>query len=87
MYRFSENLENYFDLFLNDSGNKNWLPGIKKEENYKVNIPSEVKKGDYVLKFKLVERTFAISQDIQTGIQTSSLDPQNYTEIGKISIR
>jgi hypothetical protein len=83
----SKNPEKSFDLFLYDSGNKNWLPGINKEENYRVKIPSEVKKGDYVLKFKLMERIPESDRDIQIGIKASIIDSQDYTKIGKISIR
>jgi len=56
VYCFSENPEKSFDLFVYDSGNKNWLSGIKKWKNYLVKIPSGVKKGDYLLKFKLVKK-------------------------------
>jgi hypothetical protein len=83
----SEKPENSFDLFLDDSGNKNWLPGINKVENYEVKIPSEVKKGDYLLKIKLLERTPEKDHDIQIGIKTSGLDSLNYFEIAKINIQ
>ncbi len=82
----SEKPDKSFDLFLNDSGNINWLPGIKHEENYQVKIPFEVKKGDFILKFKLVDRTHEPYRDIQIGIKAGRIDPENYIEIGKISI-
>jgi hypothetical protein len=82
----SENPANSFDLFLDDSGNKNWLPGINKIENYLIKIPPETTKGKYVLRFKLVEKNLDSIQDVQIGIKISSLDSQNYIEIGQISI-
>ncbi len=83
----SQKHEDSFDLFLDDSGNMNWLPGINKVENYKVRIPSKVKKGDFILKFKLLERTPENDRDIQIGLKTGSSDSLNYTEIAKIKIK
>ena len=76
-----------FDLFLNDSGNKNWLPGFEKSEIYFFKIPLETKKGNYILKFKLVEKNSDSIQDIQIGINANSLDPQNFLEIGRITVK
>jgi hypothetical protein len=83
----SEKPENSFNLVIEDSGNKSWLPGIKKKEDYHILIPSKVKKDNYVLKFKLVEKIPESDRNIQIGMKASRIDPVGFTEIGQISIR
>jgi len=52
VFRFqSENPESSFDVPAINSGNKNWLPGIRKTETYKIEIPEHVKTGSYIVKF------------------------------------
>jgi hypothetical protein len=75
-----------FDIYMDNSGNKNWLPGIERSEIYSVKIPSGTKKGNYIMKFKLVEKNPDGVQDIQTGVKIKSLDSQNFLEISRIKI-
>jgi hypothetical protein len=69
-----------------DSGNKNWLPGMSKIENYQIEIPSSTKKGVYTLKFKLIDQ----SQEnllIQIGIKATQTDASGFVELGIISVK
>lgn len=46
-----------------------WLPGMSKTENYQFDIPSEAKKGDYILKFKLTDQSTDPDQTVQIGLE------------------
>jgi len=83
----SENSQNSFSLLPVNSGNKEWLPGVSKIENYKFEIPDKVQKGSYRLKFKLIEQSESNTTLIQTGIKTSLVDPDGFVELGTIQIR
>jgi hypothetical protein len=87
IFRFeSKDLANSFEMKPVDSGNKNWLPGINKTEVYQIEIPSSTKKGDYTLKFKLVDQ----SQEnllIQIGIKTTQIDASGFVDLGPVNIK
>ena len=88
LFRFeSKDQSNSFDAKPLDSGNKNWLPGISKTENYQIDIPATTKKGEYVLKFKLVDQSEASKQQIQIGLKESLTDQNGYVELGQITIK
>ena len=38
-----------------DSGNRNWLPDTSRRETYTLDLPPDIKKGKYDLKFKLTD--------------------------------
>jgi hypothetical protein len=82
----SENPENSFEIPPVNSGNIDWLPGISKSEKYKFEIPSEVKSGNYLLKFKLIEQSDAGISPIQIGVKESLIDQSDFIELGKVKI-
>lgn len=86
IFRFeSKDTNNSFEVLAN-SGNKNWLPGIGKTEKYQLEIPSKVKKGGYILKFRLEEQTEESSQPVQIGIKESVIDAKGFVELGPVTI-
>jgi len=88
VFRFdSENSLNSFNLPPVNSQNRDWLPGISKVEKYKFEIPANAKKGNYRLKFKLIEQLDANTTLIQTGIKASLVDQDGFVELGTIQIR
>lgn len=82
----SKDQNSTFELKPVDSGNKNWLPGIIKTEIYQFDIPTEVKKGDYILKFKLTDPSTDPDQTVQIGLNGSLIDQNGFAELGKIQI-
>ncbi len=83
----SENPAYSFDLVINDSGNKNWIPEIIKTENYSFDIPAEAQKGEYVLKFRLEEVYGETKQAIQIGLNESLTDKNGFTILGKVELK
>jgi hypothetical protein len=81
----SENPKNTFDVSIN-SGNKAWLPGLSKTEQYNIDIPSKAGKGIYNLKFRLAEQIGAKSQPIHIGVKESFIDEEGFIVIGSITI-
>jgi hypothetical protein len=77
--------ENSFDLFLEDSGNKNWLPDIVKVERYLIAIPPKTPKGQYKLSFKLVDQANEMNQDIQLGLKEKAIGNQGFIYLGNVS--
>lgn len=69
----SKDLGNSFEMKPIDSKNKSWLPGISKTENYQIEVPEESKKGEYILKFKLVDQSQESIQLIQIGLKETQL--------------
>ena len=87
VFRFeSENPENSFEILPINSGNTDWLPGISKSEKYKFEIPSKVKSGNYLVKFKLVEQSDAGIIPIQIGVKETLIDRNGFIELGRIKI-
>ena len=82
----SENPENSFTLHPFYSGNKKWLPGMNKTENYSIDLPAQAKEGRYTLKFKLEEIVGETIQPIQLGINVSLLDKSGFVELGNVKI-
>lgn len=70
-----ENKDKSFDIVIQDSGNKNWLPNQLFTQSYKINLPQAIAKGDYKMSFKLVEKMAEDCRDIQVGIS------KNYTNV------
>jgi hypothetical protein len=79
--------ENSFELSLDDSGNKNWLPEKIKVEKYKFAIPPKTKKGQYKLSFKLTDKTNEKGQDIQLGLKEESIGSQGFVDLAEVSIQ
>ena len=87
VFRFeSEKPENSFEILPVDSKNKEWLPGIGKREKYNLEIPSEVKSGNYLLKFKLIEQSESGIIPIQIGVKETLIDQNGFTLLGKVKI-
>ncbi len=85
-YIESQNPKNSFEVSPFDSGNLTWLPGINKREKYSIEIPSNTKPGDYILKFKLIEHLESGTSPIQIGIKESLIDQNGFVELGKVKI-
>jgi len=81
-----ENPKNTVEILQMNAGNKDWLPGIISRQKYRLEIPSAVKSGKYLLKFKLIEKTEAGTTPIQIGVKESVIDQNGFIEIGRIII-
>lgn len=82
-----ENSKNIFDLTITESGNKSWLPGIEKEEQYSFNLPSGISKGKYKLKFKLKDTFSENQRDIFIGLKNSNQDMDHFSGLGEVEIK
>jgi len=82
----SENPKNSFTLLPFSSGNKNWLPGMNKIENYSLELPAQTKEGSYTLKFRLEEIYGETIQPIQLGLSESSIDKSGFVVLGNVKI-
>lgn len=77
-----------FDVVINDSGNKNWLPGKKKQkELYKFELPPAFPKGEYHLKFKLMDQSTDPQQDVKVGLQETLIDSDGFVFIEKVLLQ
>jgi hypothetical protein len=81
----SENPENSFDISIN-SGNKTWLPGLSKTEQYKIDILKKARKGTYFLKFRLAEQNGENSLPVQIGVKESEIDNEGFVKLGEIRL-
>lgn len=72
------------DLIMEDSGNKNWLPGMKHKETYRMELPSTLKKGEYLLKFKLMDNSCIPHRDVKVGLKTDKLDENGFAIIDRV---
>jgi len=79
------NKSNIYDITLYDSGNKNWLPGMIYSETYNFNLPSDIRNGNYHLKFKLKD-TYDTKRDIFLGIQEKLMDSFHFITTGQVII-
>lgn len=70
-----------------ESKNKNWAPGISQKESYSFELPSEVKKGTYTLKFILAEISGEAFQPILLGVKESIMDKDGFITLGEIEIK
>jgi hypothetical protein len=76
-----------FDVQINDSGNKMWLPQIEKTENYSINLPGNIRKGEYHLSVKLFDRSFGQPRDVLVGVISTQLDQENFFNLGQIVVK
>jgi hypothetical protein len=83
----SDNPEASFDLPAIHSGNKSWLPGIRKTENYNLSIPENAKRGRYIMKFRLEEKEGVNIRPILTGMKESATDEKGFVDLGPVTIR
>jgi hypothetical protein len=87
VFRFESDVpENSFETAPVGSGNKKWLPGIVKSENYYPEVPATVKTGNYILKIKLIEQTESGNIPIQIGVKEAIIDNSNFIILGKVNI-
>lgn len=82
----SENPENSIETAPVISNNMDWLPATYKTEKYFFEIPGNVKKGSYLLKFKLIEQAESGNIPIQIGVNESLIDADGFIESGRIKI-
>jgi len=83
----SEKSEKSFDLIPLNSGNKNWLPGISKKENYQTEVPAEARSGSYILKFMMVDQSGEIKRPILIGLKESLYDKNGFIKLGKVHLK
>ncbi len=87
VFRFeSDNPDNSFEIAPIQSGNEDWLPGIVKQVKYYPEIPTVVKSGNYILKFKLIERSKSGIITIQIGVKETLIDHNGFIELGIVKI-
>ena len=87
VFRFeSENPDNSFEILPIESNNKEWLPGIVKQETYYTEIPTEAKPGNYLLKFKLIEQSESGKLPIHIGVKETLIDQNEFIVLGKVKI-
>ena len=79
----AEEAKNSFSVWVENSGNKNWIPEQQIRESYALTIPEDAISGEYNLKFKLKLE----EETINIGVQPTLIDKNGFTEIGKISIK
>ena len=77
---------NSFETAPMNSNNLEWLPGIAKTEKYSLEIPSDVKVGQYLLKIKLINPSAGNPENVQIGLKPELIDSNRFAEIGKIQI-
>jgi hypothetical protein len=82
----SENPEKSFDVPPVNSGNLNWLPGIIQKEDYMVKLPAEAAKGDYILKFMLVDKS-ENNRPVIIGLKQSLTDRNGFIKLGNILLK
>ncbi len=87
VFRFESDVpENSFETAPVASGNKKWLPGKVRQETYFPEIPATAKSGNYLLKFKLIERSESGIIPIQIGVKETLIDRNGFIELGRIKI-
>lgn len=75
------------DAFIEDSGNKNWLPGSLTTAEYTFCLPENMAKGKYQLKFKLFETSGNATIPIDLGLQQNSFDPEGFVDLGTVAVK
>ena len=75
-----------FDVVVEDSGNRNWLPGKIQKERYDIELPSALKKGEYFMKFILMEINNDVKNEVKVGLKESLIDGDGFALIGKITL-
>jgi len=73
-----------FDVVIEDSGNKNWLPDKKQKERYILDLPSALQKGEYSMKFKLMEINNDAKHEVKVGLKETLIDGDGFALIGKV---
>ena len=78
--------DQYFDIVLDEAGNKTWLPGIISETGYSFTLPENMTKGSYQLKFKLVESSDKPYLPVNIALQKMALDNESFVNIGDVKL-
>ena len=74
------------DIVIDDSGNKNWLPGKTATESYTFKNPEGLTSGKYRLKFRLVNITGNKPQMVDIGLNRDCFDKDGFVEIGRLNV-
>lgn len=82
-----DDMNSTYDIDLGDSGNKNWLPGTISEEEYSFTLPPEIKKGNYHLKFKLLDINSDDQREVFLGLSDFMTDNQHFVSLGKVQVK
>jgi len=75
-----------FEVTIDHSGNKYWLPGEEFQEGYQVQIPEGIQSGKYQLTFCLMDNSGGTMIPIQLGIQASILENDQFVPLGLVRI-
>ncbi len=75
-----------FDVVIEDSGNKNWLPGKKQKERYIIDLPSALKKGEYDMKFKLMEISTDAQHEVKVGLKETLIDGDGFAFVSNVTL-
>jgi hypothetical protein len=82
-------LENdqHTDVLIEDSGNENWLPDSPIVVEYTFQLPENMEKGNYLLKFKLLESSGEKVLPIDLGLRKDSFDSEGFVTLGSVPLR
>jgi hypothetical protein len=73
-------------VVIEDSGNKNWLPGKKQKERYIIDLPSALKKGEYDMKFKLMEISTDAQHEVKVGLKETLIDGDGFAFVSNVTL-
>jgi hypothetical protein len=79
--------DQYFDVVLDDAGNKTWLPGIISEACYSFTLPENMPRGSYQMKFKLIETTDKTYAPVNLALKKMALDDESFVKIGDVKFK
>ncbi len=75
-----------FDMTIEENHNTEWVPGAGHEESYVVEIPENVPRGNYLIKFKLQKQSDNSSRDVLVGIEASLEDEEHFVTLGEVRL-
>jgi len=88
IFRFTSSIDGHtFDVVIEDSGNRNWLPGKKRKEQYIPDLPSAFQKGEYSVKFKLLDRSTDPQHEVKVGLKETLIDGEGFALIGQVTLQ
>lgn len=71
------------DFPIDNSGNRDWMPGIVSTQNYTLLLTDKTK-AEYILKFRLVLKTEDNARGIDIGLSKSLIDKDGFVELGEV---
>ncbi len=68
------------------SGCMEWMPGETVKKNYAFDLPAEVSRGNYHLKFRLADPSLE-NRTVLLGVAEALEDDDHFISIGKVRVR